>query len=172
MTSWLIGWLGCWLVLTAACSHHGALAGLDAGAHLRGHHASLGGGAWSHLLPSLAEVGGHRFFELDSLDVLLIFDFLLDILVSLEELVVLRLSQLQALVEVGLELLLECIHFVLLLLDELGLGSDDFLVTLLHVLLSLIDLEVLAFALDLVCLGVALLSGEVTLDLLGVEELT
>jgi hypothetical protein len=85
---------------------------------------------------------------------------------------VLCLSQLQALVKVGLELLLERIHFVLLLLDELGLGSDDFLVTLLHVLLPLIDLEVLAFALDLVCLGVALLSGEVTLDLLGVEELT
>lgn len=119
-----------------------------------------------------AEVGGHRFFELDSLDVLLILNFLFHILVSLEELVVLSLSQLQSFIEVGLELLLEGIHLILLLCDELSLRSNNFLVTLLHILFSLLDFELLAFSLYLMGLSIVLLSSEISLDLLRIEELT
>jgi hypothetical protein len=124
------------------------------------------------LILGFAEVRGHRFFELDSLDVLLILDFLFHILVSLEELVVLGLSQLQSFVKVSLELLLECIHFLLLLCDELGLRSNNFLVTLLHILFSLVNFELLTFRLYLMGLSIILLSGEVSLDLLRIKEFT
>lgn len=90
--------------------------------------------------------------ELDTLNVLLVLDLLLNILIALQQLVVFGLSKLEALVQVGLELLLESVHLVLLLLDELGLGSDDLLVSVLHVLLAFLLLELLASNLDLVSL--------------------
>ena len=90
--------------------------------------------------------------ELDALNVLLVLNLLLHVLVSLQELVVLGLSQLESLVQVRLELLLESVHLVLLLLDELGLGSDNLLVAILHVSLALLSLQLLAADLNLVSL--------------------
>ena len=58
--------------------------------------------------------------KLNSLDVLLVLDFFFDVLVSLKKLIVFGLSQLQSLIQVGLELFLEGVHLVLLLPDELG----------------------------------------------------
>ena len=80
-------------------------------------------------------------------------------------------SQLQSLVEVSLELLLESIHLILLLLDEFGLRGDDFLMSLLHVLLSFLNLKLLAHHLHLMGFGVFLLLSEPFLDLLLVQEL-
>lgn len=88
--------------------------------------------------------------ELDSLDVLLVFDLLLDILVSLEELVVFGLTKLQSLVQVGLEFLLESVHLIIVLLDKFGLGSNDLFVAILQVSLPFLSLELLASNLDLV----------------------
>ena len=90
--------------------------------------------------------------ELDSLDVLLVLNLLLDVLVALKQLVVLGLSELKPLIQVGLELLLERIHLVLLPLDELGLGGNDLLVAALHIRLALNGLQFLAGHLDLMCL--------------------
>ena len=89
-------------------------------------------------------------FELDSLDILLVFDLLLDVLVSLQEFVVLGLTKLQSFVQVGLELLLEGVHLVLLLLNQLGLGGDDLLMSFLEVSLPFLGLKLLASNLDLV----------------------
>jgi len=98
------------------------------------------------------------FLKLDSLNVLLILDFLLDVLVSLKQLVVLCLSELQSLIQIGLKLLLQGVHFILLFLDEFGLGIDDLLLPFLHILLSLLTLQLLAPNLNLVCLLIPILN--------------
>ena len=64
-------------------------------------------------------------------------------------------SQLQSLVEVGLQLLLESVHLILLLGNEFGLGSNDLLLSLVHVFLSFISLQLLALDLHLVGLLIA-----------------
>ena len=133
--------LGGWVAHVSSAGHHAAL---HLGAHSRSHHASLVGSGRSGV------VVHESALELDSLDVLLVFDLLLHVLVSLEQLVVLSLTELQSLVQIGLELLLESVHLVLLLLDQLGLGSDDLLVSFLEVSLPLLSLELLASNLDLV----------------------
>ena len=75
--------------------------------------------------------------KLKTLDVLLVLDLLLDVLIALEELVVLSLSKLKSLVEVCLKLLLQSIHLILLLLNQIGLGRNNLLVTFLHILFPL-----------------------------------
>ena len=110
-------------------------------------------------------------FVLDSLEVLLIFNFLLDVLVSLEQLIMLVLSKLQPLVEVSLQLLLKSIHLVLLFLNKFGLGGNDLLMPILHVFFSLSDFKLLAHHLDLMRLSILLLLGEPLLDSLLIEEL-
>jgi len=90
--------------------------------------------------------------ELDSFNILLVFYFLLDVLVPLQKFVVLCFSQLKSLIKIGLKLLLERIHFILLLLNELGLSGNNFLRSFLHVLLSFLGLELLASNLDLMSL--------------------
>ena len=102
------------------------------------------GGGWSRV------VVHEGALELDSLDVLLVFDLLLDILVSLEELVVFGLTKLQSLVQVGLEFLLESVHLIIVLLDKFSLGSNDLFVAILQVSLPFLSLELLASNLDLV----------------------
>lgn len=62
----------------------------------------------------------------------------------------LSFSKLQPLIEVGLELLFESIHFILLLLDQFGFGSNDLLLSFLHVLFSFFPLQFLAPNLNLV----------------------
>ena len=59
-------------------------------------------------------------------------------------------SELQPLVEVGLELLFESIHFILLLLDQFGFGSNNLLLSFLHVLFSFFSLQFLTSNLNLV----------------------
>ena len=92
-----------------------------------------------------------RLFKLGALNVLLVFNFFLYVLISLQQLVVLGLSELQSLVKIGLKLFLEGIHFVLLLIDKLGFGGDDLLGSLIHVLFTLLRLQLHANLLDLVC---------------------
>ena len=143
--SFHVGWLGSWVsvvVLSLLRLHLGAL-------HSWAHHALVCS------LRSWVGNTGVLLFELDSVDVLLVLNLLLDVLISLEEFVVFGLSQLQSFVQVGLELLLESIHLILLLLDELGLSSDDFLLCFLHVLLSFLDLKFLSLLLDLMSLGIS-----------------
>ena len=62
----------------------------------------------------------------------------------------LGLPDLQPLVQVGLELLFKCEHFVLLLGDQLGLGVDDLLLPFGHVLFPLFCLHLPAQHLHLV----------------------
>jgi len=89
-------------------------------AHLRLSHLALThGGTLGGTLGS-----GNNFvcaLSLDALDVLLVLNLLLDVLVSLEDLVVFDLTHLQSLVHLGLQLLLEGGHFVALLLHKVGL---------------------------------------------------
>ena len=98
--------------------------------------------------------------ELDTLNVLLVLNLLLDVLVALKKLVVLSLSQLEALVEIGLELLFERVHLVLLLLNEFSLLSDDLLMSLLHVLLALVSLKLLASNLNLMSLLIPMVTNK------------
>jgi hypothetical protein len=98
--------------------------------------------------------------ELDTINVLLVLNFLLHVLVALKELVVLGLSELETLVKVGLELLFERVHLVLLLLNEFSFLSDDFLMSLLHVLLTLLSLKLLASDLDLMSLLIPIVANK------------
>lgn len=97
---------------------------------------------------NLGPRGGARsvalLLELDPLEVLLVLELLLDVLISLEELVVFVVSDLQLFGHDSLLLLPGGVHLVLLLLDQLGFGSNDFLVSSLHVLLVLVFLQFLA----------------------------
>ena len=112
-----------------------------------------------------------RLFVFDSLQVLLIFNFFLNVLVPLEQLIVFIFSELQSLIEVAFQLLLEGIHLVLLSLDELGFGGDDLLVSFLHVLFSFFNFEFLTHHLYLMCLSIFLLLSEPFLDSLLVQKL-
>ena len=91
------------------------------GAHSRSHHALARSSRRSRILVL------ECLLELDSLDVLLVLDFFFHVLVPLKQLVMLSLSELESLVEIGLKLLLKSIHLILLLLNQLGLVSNDFL---------------------------------------------
>ena len=120
------------------------------GFHPEAHDTSLSGSSWSHLL-NVRLVGpvSMGLLELVHLLLLLVLYFLFDVLVSLEKLVVFDLTQLQSFIEFFFQFFLESVHLVLLLLDELGLGSDDLLMSLLHVLFSLNRFQLLKFLLDI-----------------------
>lgn len=109
-------------------------------------------------------------FELDSFNVLLVLNFLLDVLVTLKKFVMFSFSELQTLIKVGLELLLKGVHLILLLLDKLGFSSDDLLMSILHIFFSFFSFQILASDLDLMSFLILLLLGEVILDLLLVEQ--
>lgn len=82
----------------------------------------------------------------------------------------LGLTELQSLIEVALKLLFKSIHLVLLLLNQLGLGGDDLFVSQLHVFFSFFYFELLACSLDLMCLSILFLFGEIRLDLLLIQK--
>lgn len=82
----------------------------------------------------------------------------------------LGLTELQSLIEVALKLLFKGIHLVLLLLNQLGLGGDDLFVSQLHVFFSFFYFELLACSLDLMCLSILFLFGEIRLDLLLIQK--
>lgn len=79
-------------------------------------------------------------------------------------------SELQPLVQVSFQLLLECIHLLLLILDQLGLSGDDLLVAVLHVGFTLLRLHLLAANLNLVRFLILLLFSKVLLDSLLVQK--
>ncbi len=110
--------------------------------------------------------------NLDAFKILLILELLLDVLVALEELVVLDLALLQALVHASFDLLAKGIHLIGLLLDKSGLCGDNLLMALLHVAIALLILHLLRLDLHLMCLGVLLLTSKLTLNGLEVQELS
>ena len=103
---------------------------------------------------------------------MLVLNLLLHVLVSLQKLVVLNLSQSKSLIQVGFKVLLKSRHLVLLLLDELVLSSDDLLLSFLHVLLSLVSLHFVALVLDLMGRSIVFLLGKLSLDLLLVQKVS
>lgn len=110
------------------------------------------------------------FLKLDPFNILLVLNLFFHILVSLEKFIVLGLTELQSLIEVTLKLLFEGIHLVLLLLNQLGLGGNDLFVSQLHVFFSFLYFELLASSLDLMCLSIFFLFGEIRLDLLLIQK--
>jgi hypothetical protein len=140
-------------------------------AHLRLRHlAGTHGGALGSTLGSSDDFVGA--LSLDALNVLLVLDFLLDVLVALEDLIVLDFAHLKSLVHLGFEFLLEGSHLVSLLGHEVGLAGKDLLVHFDHVLFALHLLELLGADLHLVSLLIVLLSGHLLLDLAQVEQLS
>ena len=119
--------------------------------HLGAHHASISSSR-SITWPSKNIV--HRFFELDSFKVLLIFNFFFNVLVPLKKLIVLRFPQLQSLIQISLKFFLKGIHFILLLLYKLGLSCYYLFVTIFHVFFSFFDFHFLSLILNLVCIGI------------------
>lgn len=118
--------------------HHG-------GTHSRGHNTLASGRLRSRIL--ILE----RLLKLDSLDILLIFNFLLHVLVPLQKLIMLCLAQLKSFVQVCFKLFLEGIHFILLLLNELRFMGNNFLGSFFHVFFALFRLQLLALDLNLMC---------------------
>jgi hypothetical protein len=74
----------------------------------------------------------------------------------LQKFVMFGFSELKSLVEIGLKLLLQSIHFILLLLNQFGFSCNDLLRSFLHVLFSLFCLELLASNLDLMSLLISI----------------
>lgn len=147
------------------------LLGHSRGLHSGAHDASLSGSSWSHLC-DVCLVGpvSMGLLELVHLLLLLVLYFLFDVLVSLKKFVVFDLTQLQSFIEVSFQFLLKSVHLVLLLLDEFGLGSDDLLMSLLHVLFSLCSLKLLTFLLNIMGFLIFLLFGKIRLYLLLIQE--
>jgi len=164
----LVRGLGRWVVLAGGGTH---LA--DLGAALVGHlglsHVGLAAGAAHH---GGGAGAGEAPLHLVSLEILLVLKLSLHVLVPLKELVVLDLTLLESLVHPGLDFFAESIHLIGLFLNECGLGSDNLLVAGLHVAVSLLVLHLDRLDLDLVSLRILLLSCELALDGLQVEELS
>lgn len=111
----LAGWCG--LRNAALAGSHFAFAhAARAGAH---HYRTTGGGVGA---------GFECAFLLNALDVLLVLDFFLHVLVSLQDLVVLYFAQLQPFVHAALQFFLEGVHFVGLPRQQVRLARQDFLV--------------------------------------------
>ena len=83
-----------------------------------------------------------------------------------------NLTLLQALDHACLNLLAESAHLIGLLLDQGGLCSDNLLVALLHIALAFLLIHLLGLDLHLMSLGILLLLGKLTLDLLQVQQFT
>ena len=84
----------------------------------------------------------------------------------------LDLTLLEPLVHASLDLFAESIHLICLLLNKSGLCSNDLLVSLLHIAITLLIFHLNRLDLDLVSLSILLLSRELTLDGLQVQELS
>jgi len=111
------------------------------------------------------------FFELVSFECLLVLNGPLGVFIALKNLVVFNFPQFQAFVHASFELLTEGIHLNLLLLHQLGFGSEDLLVAGLEVLALLDLLHLVSAELNLVGILIVLLLGEGLLDGSEVEEL-
>ena len=109
--------------------------------------------------------------QLVALKCLLILDLLLRVFVPLQDLVVLLFALLQVLIHLIFESLSERVHLSLLLLHELGLGSQDFLVAVFHVLLSLALFKLIGLLLHLMRVLIILLLGQVRLNFALIQQL-
>jgi hypothetical protein len=107
--------------------------------------------------------------EFVALERLLVLKLLLCVLVPLQKLVVLRLTQLQLLIHPAFKLLTQRVHLILLFLHQLGLCSKNLLVSLVHILLALLLFDLVGALLDLMRLLVVLLLGQVCLNFTKVE---
>ena len=119
--------------------------------HFRCHHALV----WCSR--SCLNRVAISFFVLNSFQILLVFNFLFNVLISLQQFIVFLFSDLQSSIQIALELLFQGVHFILLLLNEFGLGGDDFLMSFSHVFFSFLNFQLLANDLNLMSFGIFLL---------------
>ena len=130
--------------------------------HLRSAcHLATGSSTRAHIVSA---------FFLNSLKVLLVLDLFLDILVSLQNLVVLNFSFLQSFVHSELKSLFVSSHLVSLLLHQLWLRSQDFLVSSFFIKICFLSFELTNSALDLMGFLIVLLLCQVSLNSLEVKE--
>ena len=129
---------------------------------LAGHDAASFGRARTRLVVLL---------QLVALKCLLILDLLLRVFVPLQDLVVLLFALLQVLIHLIFESLSERVHLSLLLLHELGLGSQDLLVAVFHVLLALALFKLIGLLLHLMRVLIILLLGQVRLNFALIQQL-
>ena len=108
-----------------------------------------------------------KFIQLESV---LVLKLLLDVLVSLEHSLQLNCSLLLLFVLTSLNSLLKSLHFVEVLSCQFLLSGRDLSISSVIVLALLFLLEFLGSDLDFVGLSIFLLSGEVELDLLQIQE--
>lgn len=92
--------------------------------------------------------------ELDSLEILLVLKFLLNILVPLKKLVVFVVSDLQLFSHNHLLLFAHGVHLVLLLLDQFSFSGNNLFVARVHVFFILIFLQFLASDLYFMCFSI------------------
>ena len=119
-------------------------------------------------------MGGTRprlvsFFDLVAFKCLLVLELLLSILVALQDLIVLDLTELQALIHLTFELLTECAHLVLLLLHKLSFSSEDLFMAVFHIHLTLPLFHLIGALLHLMSFLIVLLLGQIGLDLAEVQ---
>ena len=110
-------------------------------------------------------------FKLVSLQGLLVLQLLFGVLIALEDLIVLHLTQLQPLIHLSLQLLSQGIHFDLLLLHKLGLVCEYLFMAVFHVLLTFSLFHIVGSLLNLVRLLIILLLCQVDLNLAEIEQL-
>ena len=110
-------------------------------------------------------------FKLVSLQGLLVLQLLFGILLALEDLIVLYLTQLQPLIHLSLQFLSQGIHFDLLLLHKLGLVCEYLFMAVFHVLLTFSLFHIVGSLLNLVRLLIILLLCQVDLNLAEIEQL-
>lgn len=157
-------WSWCWVSNYAwlvRALHH---LRLHSRTHSRGHYTLSSSSSW----PSVMVL--ESLLELDSLNILLVLNFFLDVLVSLQQFVMLSLTKLESLIQVCLQFFLQSIHLILLFLDELGLSCNDLFRSFFHVFFPLFSLKFLTPDLDLMGLLILLLFCKIILNLLHVQK--
>lgn len=105
------------------------------------------------------------------LDLLLILDFFLHILVSLQDLVVFELTEFVTFFHTTVQFLAQRIHFLLLLANQISLSSLNLLFDILSILSTFIVLNSIGMLLDLVSFSIILLFGHVFLLLPQIQKL-
>lgn len=109
-----------------------------------------------------------KLFKLYSLEALLGFQLLLDVLVSLKHCVLLNLSGTSLETNRSIALLSQSVHLVLLFWNEEGLCCDNFLLPNLYVFVLLFSLKIRCLLLHFLSLDVLLLSCKLVLNFLEI----
>jgi hypothetical protein len=102
----------------------------------------------------------------------LVFDFPLNVLVPLKNLVVFHLAQLESLVHAPLQLFLKRVHLIGLLAHQVGLTGKDLLVNVDHKLFALPLFKFPGANLDNMSFLVLFLLGQAFLDLSQIKKLS